>query len=754
MKKLLLALITGIAVAQAPQVTLTGTVGPAGPFPFRNSVTIAMTDADHTMVYPEYSAGLVKLTGTLTAQRNLFALTGDFSFCVKNGTNQPVQIIGIGGTGVVVINGTMQCVQGDGTNYQAASPAGSSLALASINPPLFNGNYPGGYGGMWSTENTVVTQTTMPGDTGGPYTGSAAKTVVFNDWFPGYNYGNGSTVNFSLYLPAAMNIFHSSYSTGIKELLQLNATYTGSGDIAEVNINSSAKNAWITPSDEGFNVWHDRTTEAGEYTGTILTASPGSMTLTAIGNIGSLGIDSPLIDLNTAVSGTVTFVSGAGVATVTTSFAVPISTTGTLASNCNSPRIGPNNTLQLSSNVVTCTVNTTATLTVGELVDFAGPDRNEVSKLTAVGVPSGGVQSITATLFFSHTTGTVFYAGGAVGDYLTLTGSVYQPSGNIYVEQIYGSTGANTIIVGHRYANGFASFLQGLTAVPATLYQGADVVGVVNPATGRPDNGGYVATMPAVSTAFLVGHTVENTNNISAQYKSMSTAMAITNPFAGRIQNIIGWPGFGGGLNQPFNGWTEFQNTNASTSYIGGGGSYQAPWLIYAEGPVANGIALSRPPIAGSAQGIGVAAPNCGGFMLCIGGAPYAGQSSVEGIFNQGDQTASLTYDHATNFFKFAGSGVIANNIAPVYSITGTMQGAAHTVIGSVTVAAVSTPITLTGAAAFTSAASYSCTWNPESIVAGSTNIPITYSSGSSFTFVGSYGGTFNGVARYICTGN
>lgn len=127
-----LILIFGIpALAQAPQIPVTGTIGPGGLFAFRNASPVSITsDANHTMAYPETSGGFVKVTSTvsLTATRNVvepFLTNGQ---CFENLTTggQNIQIIGASGTGVTIANGTYACVQGDGTNYVTGSSGGGT----------------------------------------------------------------------------------------------------------------------------------------------------------------------------------------------------------------------------------------------------------------------------------------------------------------------------------------------------------------------------------------------------------------------------------------------------------------------------------------------------------------------------------------------------------------------------------------------------------------------------------------------------
>ncbi len=133
----LLAIAAGMPmVGQAPQIPLTGNVGAGGLFSFRNAAPLVMpSDANTTLSYPTTSAGFVKVTSsvTLTAQRNVIEPFLSNAQCFENATTggQSIQVIGTTGTGVVIANGSYQCVQGDLTNYvSAGAGSGSGVVLS------------------------------------------------------------------------------------------------------------------------------------------------------------------------------------------------------------------------------------------------------------------------------------------------------------------------------------------------------------------------------------------------------------------------------------------------------------------------------------------------------------------------------------------------------------------------------------------------------------------------------------------------
>jgi hypothetical protein len=363
---------------------------------------------------------------------------------------------------------------------------------------------PGGgtqYTAFYPSINTH-TEYQLPGDSlsnaGADFPGGGIGFWYFNSYSPGANYGNpgdGLTSNQGWALPLTLSLNLNNYTSGITGNLALTSNSTASGDFTEINELVSERSARITPSDEGtYTGIHNQSSESGEYTGVVVTGGSGStvLTLTPSAFATQTGNDSPAVDLDTAVTGTATYVSTTSdnVANITTSFTVPVGNGGTLATNVDSPRLAPNTTGKLSANLVTFGLNTSTTLTVGELCDIRGPSRNEVVKLTSAPAPVSGVQTVQAWLSFSHTAGTPYQCGGAVGNYLAMTD--YEPtdsgpgmsgSHQIYYEQVYGSTGSNALIVGDRSANQFESLFPHSGTVNVSMVQGGDVVGVYDPTT-------------------------------------------------------------------------------------------------------------------------------------------------------------------------------------------------------------------------------------------------------------------------------
>ena len=184
-KLLILAILAPCALAQvpAPQVPITGNMGPGGVFPLLNSGTLHFTtDANHTMTYPEMSANVIRVVSnvTLTEQRNLVApLTLGFQFTVQNATTggQSIQVIGATGTGVIIANGTTVSVACDGTNYVQVGVSGVGTVTSFASP---SASWPSWLVPSVSNPNTTpslsVAASTIPVASGG--TGTATPNLV------------------------------------------------------------------------------------------------------------------------------------------------------------------------------------------------------------------------------------------------------------------------------------------------------------------------------------------------------------------------------------------------------------------------------------------------------------------------------------------------------------------------------------------------------------------------------------------------
>lgn len=128
---IVLALLISLpAAGQNPQVPVQGTLGSNGSFPLVNSPSIVFSsDANHTMVYPEFSgsSGFLRVTSStsLTAVRNLIVpIIKGFIWTVENVTTggQSIVVIGTTGTGITITNGSTVTVASDGTNIVQSGP--------------------------------------------------------------------------------------------------------------------------------------------------------------------------------------------------------------------------------------------------------------------------------------------------------------------------------------------------------------------------------------------------------------------------------------------------------------------------------------------------------------------------------------------------------------------------------------------------------------------------------------------------------
>ena len=471
-------------------------------------------------------------------QEQMVYLGGDVG-----GTNSTPLVTGIQGQPVSNTSPSIgQTLNWNGTTYIPTTPPDTnlstptaignvtgapSIALSANNAPAVTILGAPGGGSQYTAYYPSVfthTQYQLPGDStsnpGGDFPGGGIGFWYFNSYSPGCNYGpTDITSNAGWCLQVTMHLNLNSYTSGINGNLNLTSNFVADGDFTEINENVLERSARITPADEGTYVGiHNQTSESGEMAATVVTGGSGAtvLTLNPTAYPTQAGPGSPLVDLDTAVTGTAVWASANsdGTANITTSFTVTAGTGGTLAANVDVPRLAPNTTGKLSSRLVTLSLNTSTPLTVGELCDVRGPARNEVFSLVTAPAPVGGVQTVTAWMAFSHTTGTPYQCGGAVGNYLAMTD--YEPAASgpglhstqIYYEQVYGSTGPNTLIVGDRTAGSFESLFPTTGTVNVSMVQGADVMGVFDPATTTITIAAGSTTCSVGSCAELTGHWV------------------------------------------------------------------------------------------------------------------------------------------------------------------------------------------------------------------------------------------------------
>lgn len=570
-------------------------------------------------------------------------------------------------------------------------------------------------GGDSVTNSVTCTQNYLPGDTGS-VNGTAVCLSLpnYRDWFAGWDYGNPgengvSASNVNWFSGHVIDATTNSSSAGIHSMFATLGTYSGPGDLNYVGLTANIRQAWIAGSDEGAHMVRKQLDELSPYNGTVATNSNNNTVLTFTGSGANPGLNSPLLDFNTKTSCTLSSanITGGpvGFGSATTSCTLPVSTVASTTndsfgvisvprlvgsatsstvwssvttytigqtvsvgsnaglyvslqnSNTNNNPTAANslfwgNLSQLSAAVVTFRVNSTTAPTTSTLISLLGPVFYEVVRPLSV-TGSSSPYTVTALARYSHPQNTTVCIGGAVGDYFEMTAysSGSGAGSNRYVEYVACSPTATSIYVGHQVPNGFASFVKNGAG---NVYQGADIVGVINPVNGQPD-GSYLAVWD--NAAFTVGDVVEDVNNISAAYNYDFNIGVLNNPFASYEANFYIHPGLVGGTRTDSNGYSFIQNPLTSTNYVGAGGSYYAPALWNIEGPWSGVLALNNSPVAGIGQGIGPSA-NCGGYIICVANGPVSGSTTtLEGLFNEGDQATNITYDHASQVFNFNSVG-------------------------------------------------------------------------------------------------
>jgi len=339
---------------------------------------------------------------------------------------------------------------------------------------------------------------------------------------------------------------------------------------------------------------------------------------------------------------------------------------------------------KLASQVLTVTFNTTtdlSTLPAPLLIEVLQPSStNDGGSQEVIGPDAFGpivlgaynstahTQTVTADWHYGHLAGAVFYAGGPVGEYIEFPQLTI--GGNKYVQQVFGSTDAHTIVFGFQAEGHFQSarpnnngVYTGLS-IAVNLYPGAEIYGV------HGQGGGLALWTGANPNTWSAGDSVQAVNHISASYIGNAYYATINNPFADRTHFNNIWFGIGGGLsgtNVEY-GWL---NPNPATNYLGHyaagtsgpQGLYSPPSFITITGPSGGGIAFDQPPLSGEPGGTGFDQGACAGWAICFANPPDAGAVSQHGAFFRayGGVDAYYNYtDHSLNFDGVTG-GIKSN---------------------------------------------------------------------------------------------
>lgn len=660
---------------------LTGDVSAAGPGTTAATLAAITTagscgDASHVGVITKDAKGrVISCTPTAIAGGG-----------VPGGSNQDVQLnaTGVFGADPGIFNYTLGTHTLNSVNQ---SVTGAYNQTATDFPSVV---VPGAI--QWSMANFNCTQLHLPGDAGSFFGQAGCVSVpLYKDWYPGWDYGSpgsGTGDDAGWFLPIGLSIQQSSFSAGLHSMI---SNYwnpiTGPGDINVMESTVIAKPAAIAGSDEGIHMSRKNLIELGEFTATVASVSGTQLTLTSPSS--SPGLNAPLIDLSTATACTLSGVTTSpvsGMALATTSCTLPVSTVGTLAAQVNVPRTVNNSTRQLSSAVVTVNVNSAVAPTTSTLISIIGPVFYEVVKPTTVTtISAGSVYQITATFHYSHTTGAPICVGGIAGGYFENT--AFTVGSNRYVEYAACSPTANTAWIGHTGTGALKTFAANGAG---KFYRGGDVMGVLNPATDQPD-GNYLAVWATDAT--FTGHSVQNTNNISAAYNYDYNIGTVSNPYADYTGHFYIHPGLAGAAQFGHNGYSFILNPVSPANYRGTGGQYYAPSVWEIDGPHSGILALSNSPVANAGQGIGSNA-NCGGFILCVANGPVAGATSqLVGIYGEGDHVnGKFYYDYPNKQFLLN-----ADNGTKTSALTTTLTATIGTTLNAGTQVSVGSPVSSAG---------------------------------------------------------
>jgi len=308
----------------------------------------------------------------------------------------------------------------------------------------------------------------------------------------------------------------------------------------------------------------------------------------------------------------------------------------------------------------TFALGTGTPLVVGQMIDMMGPQFNEVTSPTSVGKVVGGLQVITAPLYFSHApapfcanTGTA-PGSGMVGRYIELTNFTKVTIAGVqkFVQTILCSPAPRTLLMGTIGTGSFRVYGNNPSPQPALIYHGADLRGIFNPddrnKTQQVNGPGYgdYAVVDANDT-FNVGDAVENTPYAAQNWTKNKTLMDVEDPFAtwhGYVEQY-----FGAGLN---GAWMALKNGNRGDLYEDRGGNWRAPDLMRISGVWGGGFTWDMLPAKGSIQSSAqpylLYVQNWNSTTQMTLGLFRAGYGGI--LFNQGTNGAN-------SFFDFGNSG-------------------------------------------------------------------------------------------------
>lgn len=555
------------------------------------------------------------------------------------------------------------------------------------------------------------------------------NNIVSQNIYPGWNYGSPGYYDVGSSVSNFLNYLDIDLGVGIHNGLTLTGDFPSAGDVNASQVFINVSSGWLAGSDEGDHVHRDQMSGSPSVVTTVSSGGLGATQVSLATNQGAFGLNRPMLDetagvyTGTSTSGGSTSY-GAGVLTPSWSYptyaggttyglyatvvysgnlytSLQASNTGntpgssptfwveatdgngTLTSAANTPRVANNTTFNLVATSETFTVNTTRALAVGELLDIipdntgSGNPFQEVTRITAVGALSGGVQSVTAPLYYPHPSGSHVCAGGLVGSYVEFT-AFTTASGERNVQNVFCSPTPTTLVFGHQVPNLVAAYYGG-SAVK--MYQGGETVGIIDPTY---QSAGRITVMPN-NAAWTASDTIEITNNISASYSATLYNENLYNPFALRTMNQINWAGYGGAAASSLSStgaqYLSLVNSNACTGYVGCGGMFVAPDFEYLGGDWSGAIAMQYAPIFGSSYHCGLA-----GFIIAVCGIDPSSTQTTVGLFdlNSDSGNAYIQYSLAGHAWQVKNWGAVALTTGSIAN-TGVYQGPATAPSGSCT---------------------------------------------------------------------
>lgn len=395
--------------AQAPQIPVTGNLGAGGVFPLFNSPAVVfVTDANHTMVYPEMSGsgGFIRVTSSvaLTAPRQLIAPpTKGFSFIVQNATTggQSITVIGASGSGVVIPTGQTVVVASDGADYVTAtgSPGTCPIGTCILNAGAVTqiqtqavGTNAGLVGTSWGINplfnqsdlfETFGTFSTYTGDTGkGSVNGSVflrhESTTCDN---AGWNLGNYSVFGETLwFLCGGYALDNHMGAKGVAGGGTFRILKFGDGDSNPLETEVETHGGYVALNDEGGTLFQGFGHEGPIGTGTLISGAVSpTVGLTSLpsGFDQPIGVGRLLINSSSGVGVTTTSQTAAGqidlgggnfIAVETIGTSVATSTCGTIAGGA----IVPTTAYAITSGPNLITITGSNTLATGEAVTLSG----------------------------------------------------------------------------------------------------------------------------------------------------------------------------------------------------------------------------------------------------------------------------------------------------------------------------------------------------------------------------------------------